>query len=104
MADELESALAREAQLRERLRVFGRIQEGLGRLREVGSVEAMIQRAPAEVARACDLDRIAIYRISDGVMMAEAFHVEGDPAMGADHPEAQQASVDLLDHERSRYV
>ena len=82
--DELEAALARESQLRERLRVFGRIQEGLGRLRDVGSVEAMIQRAPAEVARACDLDRIAIYRISDGLMMAEAFHVEGDPERGAE--------------------
>ena len=32
VGDELEAALAREAQLRERLRVFGRIQVGLGRL------------------------------------------------------------------------
>ncbi len=80
--DELQAALAREAQLRERLRVFGRIQEALGRLRDVGSVEAMIRRAPQEVAQACDLDRIAIYRIVDGVMLAEAFHVAGDPARG----------------------
>ena len=80
--DELQAALAREAQLRERLRVFGRIQEALGRLRDVGSVEAMIRRAPQEVAKACDLDRIAIYRIVDGVMLAEAFHVAGDPALG----------------------
>lgn len=76
--DELEAALAREAQLRGRLRVFGRIQEALGRLRESGSVEAMIQRAPREVARACDVDRIALYRIDNGQMMAEAFYVAGD--------------------------
>ncbi len=55
--EELEAALAREQELRERVRVFGRIQEALVRLRDVGSVDAMIARAPAEVARACDMDR-----------------------------------------------
>jgi len=79
----LEAALAREAQLRERLRVFGRIQEALGRLREFGSVAAMIERAPAEVARSCNMDRVVIYRLSaDGLMVAESFHIEGDAGAG----------------------
>ena len=60
--DELQAALDREANLRERLLVFGRIREALGRLRSLGSVKAMIDRAPAETARACDVDRVAVYR------------------------------------------
>lgn len=82
--DELDAALAREAQLRERLRVFGRIQEALGRLREAGSVQAMIELAPHEAARACDVDRVALYRIDDGLMVCEAFAVVGDPQRAAE--------------------
>jgi len=78
---EIQAALAREAQLRERLRVFGRIQEALGRLREFGSVEAMIEHAPAEVARSCNLDRVVIYRLSaERMMVAESFHVDDEEA------------------------
>jgi DNA-binding CsgD family transcriptional regulator len=79
VGEDLQAALAREAELRERLLVFGRIQEALGRLREFGSVEAMIEHAPAEVARSCNLDRVVIYRLSaDRLMVAESFHVDGD--------------------------
>ena len=82
--DELAAALAREAQLQERLRVFGRIQEALGRLRDAGSVDVMIQRAPAEIAHACDVDRVVLFQIVDGRMVAEAFHVEGDAPRAAE--------------------
>ena len=91
--EELEAALAREQELRERVRVFGRIQEALVRLRDVGSVDAMIARAPAEVARACDMDRTVIYRVDDGMLVAEAFFIDGDEeaaaellAFSRDHP------------------
>jgi DNA-binding CsgD family transcriptional regulator len=78
--DELQAALAREANLRERLRVFGHIREALGRLRGLGSVEAMIERAPEETALACDVDRVAVYGVSDGLLVAESFFVRDDPA------------------------
>jgi DNA-binding CsgD family transcriptional regulator len=67
-----------EEHLRQRLLVFGRIQEALGRLRDVRSTDAMIRRAPAEVALACDMDRVVIYRIDGGMMLAEAFFIAGD--------------------------
>ncbi len=82
--EELEAALAREQELRERVRVFGRIQEALVRLRDVGSVDAMIARAPAEVARACDMDRAVIYRVDDGMLVAEAFFIDGDETAAAE--------------------
>lgn len=81
--DELDAALAREQELRERVRVFGRIQEALARLRELGSVDAMIAQAPAEVARACDMDRAVLYRVDGGMLVAEAFFIGGDAARGA---------------------
>lgn len=78
--DELDAALAREQELRERVRVFGRIQEALVRLRDVGSVDELIARAPAEVARACDMDRAVVYRVDGGMLVAEAFFIGGDDA------------------------
>jgi DNA-binding CsgD family transcriptional regulator len=81
--EELDAALAREQELRDRVRVFGRIQEALGRLRDIGSVDGMIARAPAEVARACDMDRAVIYRVDEGLLVAEAFHVGEDEARAA---------------------
>ena len=74
---DLRATLA-EQHLRERLRAFGRVQEALTRLRDVGSTEAMIRRAPAEIARACDMDRVVVYRIEAQMMVAEAFFVAGD--------------------------
>ncbi len=82
--EELDVALAREQELRERVRVFGRIQEALVRLRDVGSVDELIARAPAEVARACDMDRAVVYRVDGGMLVAEAFFIGGDDARAAD--------------------
>ncbi len=73
-----------EEHLRHRLLVFGRVQEALARLREVGSTDGMISRAPIEVARACDMDRVVIYRVQDQMMVAEAFFVSGDPERAAE--------------------
>jgi DNA-binding CsgD family transcriptional regulator len=85
MEEELAQARAELAHLRRRVEVFGRIHSELARLREVGSVEAMIARAPAAVRAACGFDRIVIFRVSDDMLMvAEAFHVQGDPARAAE--------------------
>ena len=72
-----------EDHLRQRLMVFGRVQEALARLRDVRSTDAMIRRAPAEVALACDMDRVVIYRIDGGMMVAEAFHIADDEERAA---------------------
>jgi DNA-binding CsgD family transcriptional regulator len=77
---ELEDARAALGHLRRRVDVFADIHAALAGLREVGSVEAMIARAPAAVAGSCGFDRVALYRIDEDMMLvAEAFHVEGDP-------------------------
>src|SRR5574339_273596 len=52
--------------------------------REVGSTDGMIERAPKEVAAACDMDRVVIYRIEDQMLLAEAFYVAGQPEVAAD--------------------
>jgi DNA-binding CsgD family transcriptional regulator len=73
-----------EEHLRHRLLVFGRVQEALSRLRDVGSTNGMIERAPKEVAAACDMDRVVIYRVEDQMLVAEAFFVAGQPEVAAD--------------------
>ncbi len=82
--EELEAALAREQELRDRVRVFGRIQEALVRLRDVGSVDAMIARAAAEAAHACDMDRAVVYRVDGDMLVAEAFFIGGDEERSAE--------------------
>src|SRR5262245_5994161 len=82
--------------LHHRLLVFGRVQEALTRLREVGSTDGMIARAPKEVASACDMDRVVIYRIEKQMLVAEAFHVAGDPSTAADLLEFSRANPALL--------
>jgi DNA-binding CsgD family transcriptional regulator len=92
--DALEEALAALEHLRRRVDVFARIHDALARLREVGSVAGMIERAPAAVAAACGFDRVALYRIDESNrLLAEAFHVAGDPeaarellAFSREHP------------------
>lgn len=85
MEEELEQARAELDHLRRRVEVFGRIHDVLGRLRDVGSVEAMIARAPAAVREACDFDRIVVFQVDDDMMMvAEAFHIEGNPQRAAE--------------------
>ncbi len=81
-----------EDHLRHRLLVFGRVQEALARLRDVGSTDAMIRRAPIEVGRSCDMDRVVIYRIEAQMMVAEAFFIAGDATLAAELLEFSRAS------------
>lgn len=74
-----ERAAMLDAERERRLQVFERVHESLARLRDIGSVEAMVARAPAEVARACGFDRVALYRIEASMMVCAGFHVRGDP-------------------------
>ena len=77
--------------------MFGRVQEALSRLREVGSAHGMIARAPKAVAEACDMDRVVIYRIEAQSMVAEAFFVSGDPQLAAELLEYGRANPAPLD-------
>jgi len=77
-AAELRDELA-EDELTRRLGEFVRIHEAVVRLRERGSVEAIIAGAPEAVADACDFDRVVIFRVDESIMIAEAFYHRGDP-------------------------
>ncbi|MGE4424879.1 MAG: LuxR C-terminal-related transcriptional regulator [Solirubrobacteraceae bacterium] len=77
-AAELREELA-EDELARRLGEFVRIHEAVVRLRERGSVEAIIAGAPEAVADACDFDRVVIFRVDESIMVAEAFYHRGDP-------------------------
>ncbi|MBA2763136.1 MAG: GAF domain-containing protein, partial [Thermoleophilaceae bacterium] len=73
-----------EERLGRRLLVFGRIHEALGRLRGIGTTDAMIRRAPEQVAWACDFDRVALYRVDEGLMVCEGFYIVDDPERAAE--------------------
>lgn len=77
---ELAEELA-DGRLRRRLAVFTRINRALARLREAGSVRAMIERAPREAAGACGFDRVVVYRVDGGELVAESFFVGEDGAL-----------------------
>ena len=62
-----------EARL-ERLRVLEAVLDAAGRLAEAGPVSEIVDRAPAECARALDLDRVVLSRVDDGSLGAEAVH------------------------------
>ena len=50
------------------------------------------KRAPAEVAWACDFDRVALYRVEGAMMICEGFFVAGDPERAAELLELSRAN------------
>ena len=58
----------------ERLRALEAVLDAADRLGEAGPVSEIVDRAPAEAARALDLDRVLLSRIDDGRLIAEALH------------------------------
>lgn len=87
------------AHLRYRLLVFSRIQAALARLRDLDSADLMIRRLPGEVARACDIDRVSIFRVEGDMMVSEAFYIEGDPARAAELFEFTRANPIQLEQQ-----
>ena len=75
-----------------RLMAFGRIHEALTRLRGIGATDEMVRRAPAEVAWACEFDRVALYRVEASMMVCEGFFIDGDPERAADLLEFSRAN------------
>jgi DNA-binding CsgD family transcriptional regulator len=72
----LREELAREAVAR--LKVLERVRAAVARLNDAGPVSEIIERAPAEVAAAIELDRVLLSRVEDGWLVGEALHWEGD--------------------------
>jgi DNA-binding CsgD family transcriptional regulator/GAF domain-containing protein len=70
-----------DRRLRRRLDTLAAIHASLARLRELRSVEAIIARAAQEACTACGFDRAVVYRLRGPELIAEAFHVEGHPAI-----------------------
>lgn len=69
----------------ERLRVLEAVLGAADRLADAGPVSEIVDRAPAECARALELDRCVLSRVDDGTLVAEAIHVSnGDAAATLD--------------------
>jgi DNA-binding CsgD family transcriptional regulator len=68
-------------EVEDRLRVLEAVLDAADRLADAGPVSEIVDRAPAECARALELDRCVLSRIDDGTLVAEAVHLaDGDPA------------------------
>jgi LuxR family transcriptional regulator, regulator of acetate metabolism len=69
----------------ERLRLLEAVLDAAARLADAGPVSEIVDRAPAECARALGLDRCVLSRVDDGRLLAEAIHVaDGDAAATLD--------------------
>lgn len=72
-----------ERRLRRRLDTLAAVHGSLTRLREMRTAEAMIAHAPRAVCEACGFDRAVLYRVRGDELVAESFHVVGDPDTAA---------------------
>jgi DNA-binding CsgD family transcriptional regulator len=65
----------------ERLAALEAVQDAADRLADAGPVSEIVDRGPAEAARALDLERVVLSRVDDGALVAEAIHLrDGDAA------------------------
>jgi len=68
-------------EVEDRLRVLEAVLDAPHRLADAGPVSEIVDRAPAECARALELDRCVLSRIDDGTLVAEGANLtDGDPA------------------------
>ncbi len=74
---------AADAQVGDRISVLSRVHAELARLRQMPSAEAMIAAAPRSACEACGFDRAVLYQVRGKQLLAESFHVQGDPDAAA---------------------
>jgi LuxR family transcriptional regulator, regulator of acetate metabolism len=91
-----------------RLETLGSVRAALGRLRGVSSVAELLNRATIELCRSCGFDRAVVFRVTDGEMIAESAHFEGDPQWAKDFVELgrmvrPQLDEMLIETEMIRY-
>jgi LuxR family transcriptional regulator, regulator of acetate metabolism len=68
---------ATSGELREALDVLERVRAGVGRLADAGPPSVLLERAPAEAAKAVGLDRVLLTRLADGELVAQSLWVGG---------------------------
>lgn len=87
-------AEVRAAQRNER---YAATRNALSRLHGVDSVEQMLERVPAELAR-CGFDRVIVSRVEDSTWWVENVHVRADPQWADEIAEAGRANPAHIDH------
>jgi LuxR family transcriptional regulator, regulator of acetate metabolism len=70
-----------------RLESLTLVRAALGRLRGAETVAELLNRATVELCRSCGFDRAVVFRVTDGEMIAESAHFEGDPQWAKDFVE-----------------
>lgn len=81
-----------QAQVRQRNERYAAVRNALSRLHGIGSVEQMLEQAPAQLCR-CGFDRAIVSRVEESTWCVESVHVKADPEwateiarVGRDHP------------------
>jgi DNA-binding CsgD family transcriptional regulator len=82
---------------RRRADTLTRIHDALARLRQIESLEQLLERSTQEACTACGFDRAVLYRLSGSKLVAESFYVEGDPEWAAELLAASRADPLPLD-------
>ncbi len=87
----------REETLARRIRGFAEVHAALGRLRSMGTIDQMMERAPAEAAR-CGFDRVMIARVDNGHAVPAHIHMDGDPKRAEEILRVGRARPTRIDH------
>lgn len=80
------------------LSAFRGVREALGRLRGMRSVELMLDHGPAELSACAGFDRVVLFCVTDGAMVATRVHDSTDPARGQHLLETSRSNPSLLSH------
>ncbi len=64
---------------RQRREAFGRVEGGVGRLREITSPPAILDAAPQRLCESSGFDRVLLSTVTGGRLVAVAAHFEDDP-------------------------
>lgn len=83
---------------RRRTRALLRVQEALSKLRAVGAVDAIVDRAPRELVESCGFDRAVLFRVHEGRMVMEAAYFGDDDEGAAKMVAFAQSVAPPLDH------
>ncbi len=87
-------AQARAAQRNAR---YAATRNALSRLHGVDSVQQMLERAPAELAK-CGFDRVIVSRVEESMWWVENVHVRADPEWASEIARVGQENPAMIDH------
>ncbi|SCX08150.1 LuxR C-terminal-related transcriptional regulator [Mycolicibacterium fluoranthenivorans] len=87
-------AQARAAQRNAR---YAATRNALSRLHGVDSVEQMLERAPAELAK-CGFDRVIVSRVEESTWWVENVHVRADPEWASEIARVGRENPAMIDH------